>query len=570
MARPELQEVKDKFQIAQDAQERFNEYGPTFEQCFRNYIQDPTRRPKKILKNNMSVPLTFQMVELYSSTIYSVPPVLNISRVHMGTLQNAEASRTAGQHWMSHAVMRQLLKQITKAAGIYGTAIVKNHFVDQRRNVLQSFTYFDPTTGQQMEVEYEEQLLHRYGPSSRLLDVRNFLIDPKCTGMHDAEWALEKRYMRPLSAQRYLNSLGVRKSLDTLKGMNSHPATSLMEQYFPGNMHTDSRDVHVEIWEYWDVYGNLVVVLNRDEIVYSGSSPFRHGALPYSSYRIHVPPNMFYGLGLARPIYSLDEDARIGRSQRRDNLDLLLNKPIGVRANSPAWKHPWTWAPKAKIPFDNPDDIYDFQLVDFTGKTIEEEAMLYRDAQNALGLTDYTMGANMPGMNKTAGGAVTMFRASRARLDADMGNFESECLQRMADQNHQNAKQFWASDIPIHVRDTRSYPQDIVIMPEQLQCTVDFDIEPWSTSTLTQDMRRESLMAFIPLALTETTLAGLEAEGKRLSVSKLIGGVAENLGLNEHGSVIEEIPQEELQQKAEMQQLMAMQAAQQAVGGVNG
>ena len=166
--------------------------------------------------------------------------------------------------------------------------------------------------------------------------------------------------------------------------------------------------------------------LGEDQVV----KPFPFDQ-PIVQYKFIPLPQEWFGMGIPEVLEVLQEDRNLIRSARRDNIDLVINKVIKVRAGADINYDLLKYYPGAIWPMENLNDIEPLDQGDVTQSSYMEEQKIQADMENALSLFGYARGMT-PTHEEKPTTVIRLQQASLNRLDLAVKMAEYTTLQNIA------------------------------------------------------------------------------------------------------------------------------------------
>jgi len=164
--------------------------------------------------------------------------------------------------------------------------------------------------------------------------------------------------------------------------------------------------------------GHVVTVGGRRAVIRdttkNEAKPFLH-KFPMLDCRMTGAPGEFFGFGLLESIKPLQKELNTLRSQRRDNISLILNKLFiyDILAGEVDLSTLYS-APGNVIVTTNKEALEELPITDVTGSSYKEEQSLQYDMQNVTNMWDYARGAT-PKRRETASGIIRLQQAAQGR-----------------------------------------------------------------------------------------------------------------------------------------------------------
>ena len=286
------------------------------------------------------------------------------------------------------------------------------------------------------EEDENGQLKYR-GPRFEFVDYWDGFPDPLARRLNRfARYFIRRKIMYGSELQKF-GEQGIYDNIDKALNMNSsnieQDRATVLQEIGLQQWVTDDPDKH-EILE-WYSDGNMVVICDRQIIIKdTGKKP--NAVLPYAlpivDYRYIVVPGEFYGIGIPEVIRDLQADKNIIRSQRRENVDLILNKILKIKTGATDVDiDTLKYFPGAVWMVGSHDDIQEHDMRDVTQSAYKEEEVITWDMDNATAQWMYSRGAQ-PQREETATGIVRLQQASLSRFDVNIKMTEFGAMRAIA------------------------------------------------------------------------------------------------------------------------------------------
>ncbi len=168
--------------------------------------------------------------------------------------------------------------------------------------------------------------------------------------------------------------------------------------------------------------GDIFTIANKSVVIRDTkkSSPDLRAFLfqfPMLDLRLNGAPGEFFGIGVLEGIKPLQKELNTLRSQRRDNISLILNKLfIYDMLAGEVDLNTLISAPGNIIVTNNRNCIDEFPISDVTASSYKEEQSITSDMQNVSALHDYARGI-APRRKETATGIIRLQQAAQARSE---------------------------------------------------------------------------------------------------------------------------------------------------------
>lgn len=206
---------------------------------------------------------------------------------------------------------------------------------------------------------------------------------------------------------------------------------------------SDDKDVH-EILEMYS-YGHIITVGDR-QIILRDTRSDKFRPYPYDIPLVddrYVPvPGEFYGMGIPEILRDLQADKNTVRSQRRENVDLILNKILKLRSGADVDIDTLKFFPGAIWMVEDIErDIRELDLRDVTQSAYQEEEHLDMDMERATGQYRYSQG-QAPQREETATGIIRLQQAAQSRMDISLKMTEFSAMRSIATKVILQVRQF--------------------------------------------------------------------------------------------------------------------------------
>jgi hypothetical protein len=205
---------------------------------------------------------------------------------------------------------------------------------------------------------------------------------------------------------------------------------ALLEEVGLTNYRVDENDV--EVLHYFS--GGHVITIGDRQCIHRNSNgkqrPYPYD-MPIVQYKYMPVPLEFFAMGIPEVLEVLQEDKNLIRSARRDNIDLVINKILKMRAGADVNVDLIKWYPGAIWPLENLGDIEEMDTSDVTQSSYQEEGMREHDMENALSLFGYARGAT-PAHSEQPTTVMRLQQAALNRLDLAIKLAEFTTLQNIA------------------------------------------------------------------------------------------------------------------------------------------
>ncbi len=373
--------------------------------------------------NSVFTPDTFTFVEDITSkivqTLVARSPVFSVVPRYGGVDKIARQLERAVQYCIENEDFEFFLEfcDLVKNGSIFGTSYMG--------------IYPDFDFSMSGELSYK-------GPRYDFTDFWDILPDPMCRRLNAKARYIIKRSIRYYEDIEDLGNKGIydKGQVSKLKDMNSgnldQDRRDLLQEIGVESFISTEKGKH-EILEYF-TGGNCVVIGDRQVVLKDTTknkiSPYPY-PLPLVDYRYTQVPGEFFGIGIPEIVKDLQADKNIIRSQRRENVDLILNKILKLKIGAEVDIDTIKFFPGAIWEVGNLDDIAEMDLRDVTQSAYMEEEKVDLDMENATGSYRYSRGQN-PQREETATAVVRLQKAAMSRFDIIIKQTEFGAMRKIA------------------------------------------------------------------------------------------------------------------------------------------
>lgn len=209
--------------------------------------------------------------------------------------------------------------------------------------------------------------------------------------------------------------------------------TSIGLEYTPEEWY-DPKTRRAEILDVLTPDGNVVTILGRRKIIRDTTKdpikPFVDG-IPIIGYRTSGAPKELLGISLVEQMRPLQEELNLIRSQRRENIAIILNKIFKVNVLADIDFDTLFSAPGNIILTTDMNAIQELPMSDVTSSSYREEASLLYDIQNVTASTDYSRGMP-PRRRETATGILSLQKMAQGRFEYNLKLIDLQLMTRLA------------------------------------------------------------------------------------------------------------------------------------------
>jgi hypothetical protein len=372
-------------------------------------------------------------------------------------------------------------------------------------------------TGGMLEVEQNERLILRDGPTFETWDVYDAWWDPSVRD--DIQKAAY------IVLRSWLSKDDLLKQAQT--DDNPHGQFQNVQQALavgPGGRRNDSaqedhignKDKRKDLYEVWEVWRNTpygvtqTIICEQNVLLRHRTSPFWHGQLPVVMAQPRIDMFESVGVSLAELVDHLQEALWTLQNMRFDNLHLTVHRGFTYREAGiidPSILRDGLY-PRFAWPVTDHDDIRPIDIQGLPREAYEEDAKLMGILQLVTGINPYVSGSETSGIDQNTATGVTALQDVASRLLRFMAR-------QLAFKGYQRAGEMWVELVKQFMTDTmavRIEGQDEngepaydwqEISPQEVVGSFDVAVEGTEESLSKQQERGESmalLQAMAPFA----------------------------------------------------------------------
>jgi hypothetical protein len=386
----------------------------TYYKLYRNY-RDPTQYP---LKSNIFVPYIFSIVESVVpkmlGTIFNTRPIISVQPRSGGSEDLAKVLERILEFQLDDEQMEFFSKilEFFKECAIYGTAFMKvvPRFHD---DPMVSFNYID----------LEPLDLFNVYPDYRARSIRRMkhVIQLSYSEYDELEMMERQGFYKDVG--KLANLMEENFNIDEYKRERLSDIGVLDEYGF------DAQRKIIEVLEYWD-RDQIITVGARSVILKQEKNPF-HGLLPFVMARYIPVQHELYGIGIPEIAQTLQEELNTVRNQRMDNVNLIINRMFVANKYADINFDQLVSYPGNIILTNDVNAVVPLDTRDITKSAYQEEEIIKRDIDNAVGEYEYSRGA-LPPRKETATGIVRLQQAASVRFDTVVKMLEFTVIRHIA------------------------------------------------------------------------------------------------------------------------------------------
>ena len=394
----------------QDQEDRWKSYY----KLYRSY-RDGSTQP---FKSNIFVPYIFSIVESVVpkmlGTMFNTRPIISVQPRQGGSEEIARLLERLLEYQLDEEQLEFFSKilEFFKECAIYGTSFMKvlPKFNDDE---LVSFNYIDLEP----------------------LDLFNVFPDYRARSIRRMKYIIQLSYVDYDELERlgrqgfYKNIKDVMNYTESMNTVDEFKRERLTEIGIMDEYGFDANRKVIEVLEYWDrdwIYtvGARKVVLKKEK------NPF-NGLLPFVMARYIPVQHELYGIGIPEVSKTLQEELNTVRNQRMDNVNLIINRMFVANKYADIDFDQLVSYPGNVILTNDVTSIVPLDTRDITKSAYQEEEIIKRDIDNAVGEYEYSRGA-LPPRKETATGIVRLQQAASVRFDTVVKMLEFTVIRHIA------------------------------------------------------------------------------------------------------------------------------------------
>ncbi len=298
---------------------------------------------------------------------------------------------------------------------------------------------------------------------------------------------------------------GIYRNVDVLRGDRTSEVNPIEEALRSIGLHgIDFNQDKIELLDCFEG-GDVVTIANRRAIIRDTRSddlrayPFD---LPILDCRFGGAAGEFIGVGTVEAIKPIQKELNLLRSQRRDNVALVLNKLFVYDMLSGEVDLSTLFSAPGNVILTQGDAVKELPISDITASSFNEEEKLIYDIQNVLSFWDYSRGAT-PRRRETATGIIRLQQASQSRNEWYLRKLDAYVLQPLCKR------------LIVYLRESLSEEDAVSIVGENMLPAIE---EFYNLSS--EQLKR--LLAVKPMTESLSSIKELEMNNFMLAFDKLV------------------------------------------------
>lgn len=424
-----------RFQESENYYKKFFEAGKENYRLYKSY----KTAGEKLYTHEIFVPYTFAYVEdavsyfmlsiLSAPQMYSTDPkrsslpeylCLEIEKILNWALEDEEPEFVLE------------LEEVLKGINIYNIGYLINYPILEERRVKKSQPYFITSEFSEYRTENVFSKFHYNSPHSH-----DIFPEPGPKRLSRAGWVIKRGREKYDNLEKLMKDAVYNEKVKDAKGSSSgdDPVAQMLSEIgmaSQGEEIWDEKSGKVEILDCFED-GDVITIAGRRAIIQDTTKeamrPFLFPS-PILDVRTTGAPQEFIGIGMTEQIKPIQKEMNLIRSQRRDNIALLLNKMFmyDMMKGEIRWDT-LVSAPGNVIMGTNIHEaLQELQMTDVTGSAFKESEDLRYDMQNVSSMWDYARGGT-PRRRETATGIIRLQQAAQSRNEWLLRKFDIQITQ---------------------------------------------------------------------------------------------------------------------------------------------
>jgi len=396
----------------------------------------------------------------------------------------------------------------------------------------------------EIAMEQSDEIIRDHS-TFEVIDPRDFMLHESAKSLHPRESGgaqyVIHRCWYSMEQLRAFERGGYMQDVDKLGvSRDFNDEQSMREKQLWNITRTKDLVEVLEVWEYLDgmiwrtMVGNRSVLLSPMQ-----PSPFTHGDYPFVI--SNSMPQLFtlQGMSTVELIEKLQEMLWTLQSQRLDNIELINNAILLIRADIDD-PEAFEWFPGARWPVSSPSDVQPFQPpYQLASLTLEAESVLKGDLQNVTSAAPFAGGVSSQMDQTTATGVSIVMnnaqRALQARKHQAMKGIEREANMRL-----KNCQQFISDKRLLHILGPNGVPLFREIEPVDIQGEFLVTLDATSDSMNRQERRAEATQWLQVISGLAPMMA---ASGQPLDLGNLIRWAAKKWDIDDVEAIFSTKPE---------------------------
>lgn len=384
--------------------------------CYRRWRSRPKEKRDG---SNIFVPYSFMIQNVISSrcaeSLFATRPAVSVLARNEDAGGNAEKVQTLLDWVMAERMKlpRLFSEQVISSMCIYGTVVTHTAWRKEVKRIQSSqsveqpvvdefgMTVLDENTGAPIVervrvVESMDKVVYD-DPYTQFIDLLDFFVDPKATGLEDARFCGHKEFRTKAELERLKEDAGWKVDIKKLKSESSVDSGQQQryQEHGTGNGEESGDGAETnglyKVYHFWESNHHYVLV-GDEQLAVSEENPYYHGGLPYDMCRYLTLPQEFYGVGLMEMLAGLQDELNTFRNQRIDYNSMALRRMWKLRKGCGLTARDMVWRQNGVLQVENMDDVMEIPVQQLPASAFANEASIKQDMKDATGCHDILMG----------------------------------------------------------------------------------------------------------------------------------------------------------------------------------
>jgi len=395
-------------------------------------------------------------------------------------------------------------------------------------------------TGQPVMIAKPYEFVKYQGPAATWVDIFDFWPAPDAKDIQEARYVIQRSF-RDLGEIEDMIAQGIYRlppgitDIGQLTTSEEEDGKDIREDEVGEDSSSgDSTRRPVELLEFWFRQSNMVVtVANRRAVIRAQENPFWHGEKPFVRFVDYLLEGEFWGSGEAEAIEGLQDLANAIVNQRIDNVRLSMDKMFAINTKAIEDERDLIVKPGQLVRVTGDylpgEAIMPLDLGEVNQSAFEEAAEVERLIERTSGVSDFTLGTDDEGINRTATGVSLMTESGNTKIALKVRQMELMALLPLARHWGAIVQQFTEEEEYLRLMGPNGQWLFASVTADSVQGALDFTIETMS-STQTETVEKEQAITLLqtvsgawPQAAPQLVKDVLEAFGKKNLVPYFTG-----------------------------------------------
>lgn len=328
--------------------------------------------------------------DLYASIPSDTPPEDWMANIFVPLVQATELAVLAeiterNTNWVCQPLNRASIKKAEKLQAItewtqhkgnwraeqfdfnfeklhYGTAVWNEYYREDRRTIRKRV--IKKVKGKEVEEIETEDIKEFDDVHGRVVHIRDFYLDDRCTDIRNANDCIERSVM---NKEKFLQTFGKYKKSDKVKewGFIKPKSEKKVKEAAKAKsgfvvLPDDLKDDDVELLRYYNKVRDEHILIANGVMIVEEPIPYDHKQLPYAM-DVAIPrPRCPYGFGIPYSLEATNEELNALHNMALDEAKIDVHKPTFVGGSSMVDEEEFQLRPRTFIPVDDVDQVREY------------------------------------------------------------------------------------------------------------------------------------------------------------------------------------------------------------------